>query len=263
MFCKALSRLLPAVEAQSIRAVVKASPSTFNLSQSTRCLSYLTTPSQSQKFCAHQLPCSCGCSTKLMHTKGDQELAKFLQQEIGDEKKTVVPGLPSMFDGFSIKCNEAQMILTKKYNDETITITLDVNHSVDADSDAQMVEGSEEAELKSRPSFEVDVAVQSRVLSFTCSFHGVEDDPGHDQNVMPETFGINEVTVYEGEWKEEVYCVAGDILDAQLYDHFMNYLEERGVTDEFAEKLSELCSEYEHSLYVGLLEKVLKFVLRK
>lgn len=28
-----------------------------------------------------------------------------------------------------------------------------------------------------------------------------------------DVFGINELTIYEGEWNEATYCVSGDILD--------------------------------------------------
>lgn len=48
-----------------------------------------------------------------------------------------------------------------------------------------------------------------------------------------------------------------------MYDLLMNMLEERGVTNEFAEQLSTLCSDYEHSLYVNLLQGVQDFVKRK
>ena len=48
-----------------------------------------------------------------------------------------------------------------------------------------------------------------------------------------------------------------------MYDLLMNMLEERGISNEFAEKLSTLCSDYEHSLYVGLLQGVQDFVKRK
>ena len=73
-------------------------------------------------------------------------------------------------------------------------------------------------------------------------------------------FIIEEVTMYEGEWAEKNYAVAGDILDGQLYDLYMNMLEERGITQEFADNLSEYCSAYEHSLYIKMLEDVQKFV---
>ena len=75
-----------------------------------------------------------------------------------------------------------------------------------------------------------------------------------------DVFTIDEVTMYEGEWTEKNYAVAGDILDGQLYDLFMNMLDERGVTQGFADNLSEYCSAYEHSRYIKMLEDVQKFV---
>lgn len=44
-----------------------------------------------------------------------------------------------------------------------------------------------------------------------------------------------------------------------LYDLLMNYLEEKGVSNEFAEKLIELSTSYEHTAYVSLLEGLSKF----
>lgn len=40
----------------------------------------------------------------------------------------------------------------------------------------------------------------------------------------------------------------------------MNLLEERGITNEFAEKFSNLCTDYEHKLYVELLVKLQNFL---
>ena len=78
---------------------------------------------------------------------------------------------------------------------------------------------------------------------------------------MPDdVFAIEEVTLYDGEWNDKKYAVAGDILDGYLYDLFMNMLNERGVNKEFAEKLSDFCSSYEHNQYINLLEGLQKFV---
>jgi complement component 1 Q subcomponent-binding protein len=44
-----------------------------------------------------------------------------------------------------------------------------------------------------------------------------------------------------------------------LYDLLMNMLEERGVSNEFVEKLQEFCTSYEHSLYIKFLESLKKF----
>lgn len=48
-----------------------------------------------------------------------------------------------------------------------------------------------------------------------------------------------------------------------LYDLLMNLLEEKGVSNEFAEKLSDLSTAYEHSSYIGLLEGLSKFTTGK
>lgn len=184
----------------------------------------------------------------------------FLKDEIAEEKKNVAKAIPAKLDDFEVKVDKAQVTLTRDFKGEKITISIDVNHTVDAESPTMMTPDAQDAEFKSRPAFEVDVKVGSRVLSFTCSFMSPEDSEGQDQDAVRDLFGINEVTIYDGEWSDEVYCVSGDILDVNLYDLLMNYLEERGVSDQFAERISDLCSDYEHSLYVGLLEKLKDFV---
>jgi len=48
-----------------------------------------------------------------------------------------------------------------------------------------------------------------------------------------------------------------------LYDLLMNLLDEKGISNEFAEKLIEFCTAYESSLYINLLNNVQKFTARK
>lgn len=43
----------------------------------------------------------------------------------------------------------------------------------------------------------------------------------------------------------------------------MNLLEERGVTSEFVEKMSDFATDYEHKLYVNFLTKLQDFVSAK
>ena len=47
-----------------------------------------------------------------------------------------------------------------------------------------------------------------------------------------------------------------------LYDLLMNYLEEKGISNDFAEKLVELSTSYEHTAYIGLLEGLSKFTAK-
>ena len=48
-----------------------------------------------------------------------------------------------------------------------------------------------------------------------------------------------------------------------MYDLLMNLLEERGVSNEFAEKLIELATKREHDLFISLLERLQSFVQGK
>lgn len=78
-----------------------------------------------------------------------------------------------------------------------------------------------------------------------------------------DVFGIEELTIYKGELSDSNYSCAGDVLDGYLYDLLMNILEEKGITNEFANKLSDLSTAYEHTSYVQLLETLSKFTSTK
>uniref|UniRef100_A0A1B0BRV9 Uncharacterized protein n=1 Tax=Glossina palpalis gambiensis TaxID=67801 RepID=A0A1B0BRV9_9MUSC len=81
--------------------------------------------------------------------------------------------------------------------------------------------------------------------------------------VINDVFGIDELTIFKGEWKENIYTVSGDLkinFNFQyLYDLLMNLLEEKGISSEFVEKLVDLATAYEHSSYIALLENLSKF----
>lgn len=78
-------------------------------------------------------------------------------------------------------------------------------------------------------------------------------------NWIEDVFGVQEILIYKGEYNEKRYACAGDVLDGYFYDLLMNLLAEKGVTDEFAVKLSELATQYEQSQFVNLLEDTKKF----
>jgi complement component 1 Q subcomponent-binding protein, mitochondrial len=78
-----------------------------------------------------------------------------------------------------------------------------------------------------------------------------------------DAFGIDEITIYEGEHSDKIYAVAGDVLDGYLYDLLMNFLEEKGVSNAFAEKLSEFSTGYEHQNYIKFLDALSKFTTAK
>lgn len=143
-----------------------------------------------------------------------------------------------------------------------ITISFNVNHTVDAEEEPEITptqDNPEFGEMKSKPTFEVEITKENKTLSFSCSFLQGEAQEGEYNDV----FGIDELTVFEGEWSDKTYAVAGDVLDGYLYDLLMNYLEEKGISNEFAEKIIDFSTVYEHHQYISLLESLSSFAIEK
>ncbi|CAH1107249.1 unnamed protein product [Psylliodes chrysocephalus] len=212
----------------------------------------------------HSQLCSCGCGSKRgAHTKAEKELVEFLTEEILAERKAQkVKTIPAEISGFKANLNGAEVTLSKVVGDETIKIIFNVNHSVDSDVEPEVGENMDKpelGELKSKPSFKIELLRGQTTISLLCSFVGTnEQEEGYN-----DVFGIDEISIYDGEWNENVYSVSGEVLDSYLYDLLLNYLEEKGISNEFVEKLSNFSTSYEHSAYIGLLEGLSKFVAGK
>nr|CAG4641918.1 EOG090X0APE [Eurycercus lamellatus] len=206
--------------------------------------------------------CPCGSCSIHTNTSGDKELIEFLSEEIAAEKKNRKTKIGSNLDGFDVKSNGAEIVLSKKFNNEQIEITLNVNHSVDADINEEELNPKADnppaPEMKSRPQFEVKLIKGTHVTRFACSF--VQDSGETHEEGPNDVFTIDELAIYEGQHNEQTYAVAGDILDGYMYDLLMNSLEERGVSNEFADKLSDLATKHEHDLFINLLERLQAFV---
>ncbi|XP_047991957.1 complement component 1 Q subcomponent-binding protein, mitochondrial [Leguminivora glycinivorella] len=213
----------------------------------------------------HSNICSCGCGLKALHTKGERELVEFLTEEIVAERKAQkLKTLPTEVDGFKVTGTGAEVLLSKALKDEVINVTFNVNHTVDSDDFGEgdvQPEKQEFAEMRSKPQFEVDIVRGDTTLGFTCSF--LQDPPTTNADEYNDIFGIDEVTLYKGEWNDKVYAVAGDVLDGYLYDLLMNLLEEKGISNNFVQKLSDFSTGYEHAAYINLLEGISKFTIGK
>ncbi|KAL4702623.1 hypothetical protein ACJJTC_013044 [Scirpophaga incertulas] len=213
----------------------------------------------------HSNTCSCGCGLKALHTKGERELVEFLTEEIVAERKAQkTKTLPTEFEGFIVKGDGAEVVLSKQLKDEIVNITFNVNHTVDSDDFGEgegQSDKQEFSEMRSRPQFEVDLVRGDQTLGFTCSF--LQEPPPATGDEFNDIFGIDEVTIYKGEWNDKVYAVAGDVLDGYLYDLLMNLLEEKGISNDFVQKLSDFSTAYEHAAYINLLETMSKFTIGK
>lgn len=189
-------------------------------------------------------------------TKGDQDLAAFLKDEIATEKAN--SRHPVKLNNWTVETEGSEVTITKNLEGEKVMITLNVNHTVDS---AVPDDGTEEApEMLSKPTFEVDlIKTNGKTLSFTCSYTRDDQHP-EGQEEQEDLFAIDEVTMFEGDKHSDAcYAVAGDILDGYLYDLFMNMLADRGVDNHFAEQLMEWCSSHEHNQYVNLLTELEKW----
>ncbi|KRT80300.1 hypothetical protein AMK59_6612 [Oryctes borbonicus] len=211
----------------------------------------------------HSNLCNCGCGKHNLHSKAEQQLVEFLTEEILAERKAQkVKTIPTEIDGFKAQLNGSEVTLTKKADKEIIRITFNVNHTVDTDSEPGLnpnMDKAEIGELKSKPAFKVELINGDTTVNLLCSFV----NPNEQEEGYNDVFGIDEVSIYNGEWNENVYAVSGEVIDSYLYDLLLNYLEEKGVSNEFVEKLSEYSTAYEHSAYISLLEGLSKFVSGK
>lgn len=213
----------------------------------------------------HQNSALCNCSQcisniRFAHSKGERELVECLTEEIVAERKAQkFKTIPTEVDGFQVKLDGAEVTLTKKTDAEKITIRFNVNHTVDTDAEAQMnpnMDKAEIGELKSKPTFKVDLIKGDTTVCLLCSFI----EPSEQEEGYNDIFGIDEISIYNGDWNENVYAVSGEVVDSYLYDLLLNYLEEKGISNEFVEKVSQYSTAYEHSAYIGLLEGLSKFV---
>lgn len=228
--------------------------------------------------------CNCSCQVMSVHTKGgsvlskaasqkidqvtqgEKELAEFLTEEIAAEKELQGRKLPNEINGFQISVSGPEVTLVKNVGNEIISVKFNVNHAVGEETEYDASESGptskdEAKPIINRPPFDVEIKRGSKILGFKCSMvvpppkdSTSSDDPYND------LFAIDEIVMCDGEWKSTDYHVPGEIMDGTLYDLLMNMLEDKGICNELVEKLTTISTDYEHSLYVNLLEKMQRFV---
>lgn len=124
--------------------------------------------------------------TSLALHPGERELVEFLAEEITSERKAgKAKKMPTDVEGFQVKTNGAEVEMTKQNDKERIVISFNVNHTVDADDEAEVDPNMEKenfAEMKSSPQFEVDIVRDGKTMSFTCSFlHEQSEEEGYSE----------------------------------------------------------------------------------
>lgn len=210
----------------------------------------------------HRHSSQCGCCK--LHTEGDQELIKFLKDEINLEKSSEKnPGQLPRFQGFEVSADQADVTISKKIDGETITVKWNVTDTVDDDQMEPEFDQSEEQEgpIVSKPMFTVFLNKgASQSLALQCAFPpAMPEEIGEDH--MEDPLDIAEVAIVNGtEWDSKVYSVMSSVMDRNLYSMLMNMLEDRGVNQDFMDELLDFSTSYEHKQYIGFLTGLHDFV---
>lgn len=195
-------------------------------------------------------------------TQGDQELAEFLTEEINLEKEAQVHNVLPRVKGFQSAITGSEVTLTKDYDGEMIAVKFNINNTVEDEAPPEMEEDAapQDKDLKSKPKFQVDLTRRGQTLTFLCSF--VEGDPAPEQAEQEDAFEIEEFYIHDGSGDDSPtqYVASADIIDGDLYNLFMNMLDDRGISSDFAKELVELSTAHEHKLYIKTLEDIKKFL---
>jgi hypothetical protein len=89
-----------------------------------------------------------------------------------------------------------------------------------------------------------------------CSFlQGTLQDGKHNDH-----FEIDGIMLYKGKKSKNIYTVDGDILSGFLHKLFMNFLAEKGISNEFVDKLSQFSTSYEDRTCIETLGQFSNFV---
>merc|ERR1712168_52402 len=155
----------------------------------------------------------------------DHDLASFLLDEIEVEKEHQKP-VPKLA-GFRLSQSGTEVTLTQKSGDERITVSFDVNQSVNVDSGLPE-EGFDEDEG------EGDVGGLNII-----SVQAFTSEPD-----------IDVTKIYEAE---------AENMDENLHDMLLDTLSERWLDQEFVDSLIDVSTVVEHRMYVDHLERLRDF----
>ncbi|CAD6185940.1 unnamed protein product [Caenorhabditis auriculariae] len=194
------------------------------------------------------------------------ELTQALGREIEAEQKLSQENLKSSatssFPGFNLTVKEAEVRLTKQQGNENILVVFNVNHSVDMDEGYDDEAQQQAAPVPvALPPFSVEITKGDQRLCFHLELVQTEEQPEEYDFRVEEFYVAPAVKGGNEDVPTEVYASSGKYIDPDLHDLlFVRYLEERGLDAQFCKTLVSYATHYEHSQYVGLLEKIKKFI---
>lgn len=181
-------------------------------------------------------------------------------------------------NGFEIEKNGADLTFKKIFKNEIIRVKVNVNGSINSEENAESIEAENEnfaPEMSSKPDFAVEIRKPNgQAFCLHCIISSedrvvLESNEQENQERNEDLFEIDNFVIVDYKANDDiviqdnVYFGDASILDGQLYDLLMDYLEERGINNEFVNSLINYCTSHEHKLYVELLNKLKNFINSK
>ncbi|EDV33848.1 uncharacterized protein Dana_GF19086 [Drosophila ananassae] len=191
----------------------------------------------------------------------DRHLVEFLTGEIIEERRVQLQlNAPLLVDDYVAIFRGSEVELVKTTPTERVNIFFNVSKSVPRRVDDTATP------VRSVPKFEVLIKRGDALLSIYCHFSrtafkdGKVVKPKPNQK-WPDIFFIQEMSLYEHAWNECSYTIEASLIDDNLYCLIMEMLAEKGITNEFAVKVSDLATAHEHASYIDFLENLSKFAV--
>ncbi|KAH8292916.1 hypothetical protein KR044_008661 [Drosophila immigrans] len=214
--------------------------------------------------------------TKLLSPPQDlttlqRDLLELITAEIVEERRLQLKlDPPYMIDDFVGHFSGSKVELVKQSPNERINVFFNVSKSVPNRNDNNdTCDGDGDCSsptVRSVPKFEVLIKRNDLMLSIFCVFKStaledIEPDATDQQQLENEIFEIQDLSLYNNGWNDSCFTVDASLIDDDLHDMIVEMLEEKGITQQFARKLSDLATTREHGLYIEFLENLSKFTI--
>ncbi|XP_030567251.1 conserved regulator of innate immunity protein 3-like [Drosophila novamexicana] len=196
-------------------------------------------------------------------TPSQRNLVEFVTGEILEERRVQLQlEPPYMIDDFTGHFSGSKVELIRESPDERINIFFNVSKSVPRRND----ETGDLTPVRSVPKFEVLIRRNDLLLSIfcvfkPCAFDDVEPESLDQQPQENDIFEIQDLSLYNHGWNDSCFTIDASLIDDNLQTMILEMLEEKGITHEFARKLSDMATAREHALYIEFLENLSKFTV--
>jgi len=184
-----------------------------------------------------------------------QDLASLLRGEIELELGQQ-PSMPQL-GNFKTSHDGTMVTLTDRQGDEKVTISFEVNKSVN------VIQDDMDGGIVSYPEFQVSITKPSgRTLTFNCNTDAGSGMEEEEDDLQEENFRIESVQAYRAERGLDlstIYEAEAENMDSNLHDMLLDILGEKGIDNEFVDGLIDLSTAVEHKLYVDHLKAMEEF----